>query len=363
MRLLKITLYMILPVMALISCREEAPIAEEGNAKMILTVMGDTSITNESVFVTLENAKVTASSEYGYIRGYTDANGVLTLEGIPSSTYNITTSLTHPAYSSILMSGSIDDIDIISGSIVYDTIYTSQISSTGIAINEIYSAGPKNDIYFFYDQFLEIYNYSDETKYLDGIIVARVGGEEEDGEGADLDNDGDMDDMTYIFKFPGSPGEENYPFEPGEFLVLAGRAINHQLSVSTAVDLSHADWEFYNQYSTSDFDNPDVPNLSNMRSDRTVDFLINLISDVVIITTGEDDNWEDGIDIDTILDGVQYKSSLTYKKTIDPRVDKGIVISPARYSGKSMQRVEPGEDTNNGTADWEILSSPTPGYQ
>ena len=74
-------------------------------------------------------------------------------------------------------------------------------------------------------------------------------------------------------------------------------------------------------------------------------------------------NWEDGIDIATVLDGVEYKSSTTGKKTLDTRIDKSFALSPPKYSGKSMQRREAGGDSNDGISDWEILSAPTPGRQ
>jgi hypothetical protein len=192
----------------------------------------------------------------------------------------------------------------------------------------------------------------------------RVSGNSEGkGPGADEGNDNDIDGITYIFKFPGTPGEKNYPFYPKTFKVLATTAINHQKSVAISIDLSNADWEFYNQYSVTDFDNPKVPNLINIRSDRTVDFLIGLTSDVIVLASGVDAVWEDGIDISTIIDGVQYASSPTSRKTLDSRVDKSFLLSPPRYSGKSMQRREPGGDSNDAMSDWEIISAPTPGKQ
>ncbi|MGD8779710.1 MAG: DUF4876 domain-containing protein [Ignavibacteria bacterium] len=359
MKTLKLIIVMSVAIVV-ISCREEAPLSEEGNAKLVLTVLGDTSITDGSVLVPLADAKVTLSSEYGYIIKYTDEEGILTLDGIPSTTYDINARLKHPTYSNILMSGTIEDVDIISGDAVYDTITASQTSGTGITINEIYACGPVNNIYFLYDQYIELYNYSEEIKYLDGMMVMRFSSVDT-RPGADDDGDDDIDGLTYAFKFPGSPGEKNYPFEPGTFLVLASKAVNHQNSVATSIDLSGADWEFYNQYSTSDFDNPSVPNLLSMRSDKTRDFMMGITSDIIVMSSGEDDNWEDGIDIDTIIDGVQFSKRLTPNKTLDSRVDKGVVVSPSRYSGQSMQRIESGEDTNNGTSDWEILPAPTPG--
>lgn len=351
---------------AFISCQQQMPVTPEGNAKATIIVVGDTTVVGTTpVYIPLKNAKVILSSEYGVSIKYTDSEGKLILEGIPSSTYNISARLPHPKYSNILLVGSLRDKEIISGKMVEDTIKAVQVANTGIAINEIYSCGPVNNIFFFYDMFIELYNYSNEVRYLDGMILMRVTGVSALGiePGVDEGNDGDIDGISSIFKFPGRSGEKNYPFYPNTFKVLALTAINHQKAVAASIDLSNADWEFYNQYSVSDFDNPKVPNLINIRPDRTTDFLISLTSDVIVLASGVDSNWEDGIDITTIVDGVQYASSPTSRKTLDKRVDKSFLLSPPRYSGKAMQRREPGGDSNDAMSDWEVINIPTPGRQ
>ena len=352
---------------AFLSCTKTMPVTTEGSAVLRLSVVGDTALQSAGpVYVPLKNAKVILSSEYGVMIKFTDAEGNLKLDGIASSTYSISARLIHPTMPSVLLVGTIKDQAIVSGKTYADTIHAEQVANTGIAINEIYCSGPINSIYFFYDQFIELYNYSEETRYLDGMMVMRVSGNSDaglKGPGADEGNDGDIDGVTYVFKFPGKPGEMNHPFYPKTFAVLATSALNHKNTVSTSIDLSHADWEFYNQFSISDFDNPMVPNLINMRSDRTTDFLINLVSDVIVLSSGVDSVWQDGIDITSILDGVQYKSSTTSSKTLDSRVDKSFMLSPPRYGGQSMQRREPGGDSNDAMSDWEIIPAPTPGRQ
>lgn len=360
----KISLLIFIFLIILLGCQEDPPIIPDGNAKISLFALGDTTLVDSIPhFVPMQNAKVILSSEYGLMIKYTDQNGSLFLEGLPASTYSISVRMPHPLNQNILIVGNIRDVEVTPGRIVTDTIIATQVANTGICINEIYAGGPLNNIFFFYDQFIELYNYSDETKYVDGMIITRVSGNNEGkGPGADEGDDGDIDGVTYIFKFPGKPGETNYPFYPHTYLVLASTAVNHKNVVSTSYDLSNANWEFYNQFSASDFDNPNVPNLINIRSDRTVDFLINLVSDVIVLSSGADSVWEDGLDLSTIVDGVQYKSSLTSRKTLDARVDKGFVQSPPKYSGKSMRRREPGVDTNDATLDWEAIPAATPGF-
>lgn len=351
-------------LMFLTGCGEDAPLIPEGDTSYELNVFWHTvPADTTSELVPMGNATVIFSSEYGIQTKTTDQNGYLKVEGLPSSVYSISCRMYHPADSSIQLVYNEKDVAITSGNPVTSTAVAEPISSTGIAINEIYCGGPLNNMFFFYDQYIELYNLSDSTKYLDGMMVMRFSGNNDGkGPGADEFDDGNIYGAVYIFKFPGSPGEENYPFPPKTFLVLASDAVNHTNTLSNSVDLSNADWEFYNQFSTIDIDNPSVPNLLNMRSESTVDFLINLVSDVIILASGEDSVYTDGIDINTVIDGVEYQSNPNSRKTLDDRIDRGYVISPPRYSGQSMQRRTPGGDTNDGTLDWETTPYPTPGY-
>ncbi|MCU7496267.1 MAG: DUF4876 domain-containing protein [Ignavibacteria bacterium] len=344
-------------------CAEKAPLMADGESKMIVRAFWNNSTDSIPHYVPMANAKVILNSEYGYIVKNTDANGVLELNNLPCAVYNVSVRMQHPMDPSVLLVGTKLSIGTSTEKAAIDTIFAKPVSSTGIAINEIYAAGPVSNLYW-YDQFIELYNSSDSVKYLDGMMVMRFSGNSTGkGPGADEGDDGDIDGLTYAFKFPGKCGEKNYPFPPKTFLVLASNAINHQKNYSTSVDLSHADWEFYNQYSALDMDNPKVPNLINMRPDITADFVIALTNDIVVLSNGKDQNWQDGIDISTILDAVEYQTTATVQKTLDPRLDRGYVLSPPRYSGRSIQRREAGVDTNDGSVDWETLAHPTPGYQ
>jgi len=358
--------YFFFPVVLILlgGCSEIPPVGVDGDAKIEIYSRWDSVRADQSTVPSpMKNAKAILSSEYGTFVKTTNENGVLTLTGLPSSIYSIAVRMQHPVDPNILLVGSLRDVQIISGIKFSDTILAKPISSFGIAVNEVYACGPVNSIFFFYDQFIELYNSSDSVKYLDGMQVMRVSGNSTGkGAGADEDDDGDIDGITYIFKFPGTPAEHNLPFNPKSYQVLASDGINHKSTVSNSVDLSNADWEFYNQFSANDLDNPNVNNLINIRSDRTADFLIGLNDDIIVIATGTDSVWIDGIDISSIIDGFEYQSSSTLKKTLDNRVDRGFALSPGKYGGQSMQRREPGGDTNDASLDWEIIPYPTPGY-
>ena len=362
MPLKNLKIFCLLVTSFIFSCRVEMPTACDGNGELKVICLWDSL----GLFAPIRNAKCIITSEYGIKIAETDDFGILRLTNLPESFYSVSVRGQHPLDWNVILVGVKKDIEVKSGVEVIDTIYANPTSGFGIVINEIYSSGPVNDIFYFFDQFIELYNSSDSVRYLDGIIVMRVSGNNEGlGPGADEGNDGDIDGVVYAYKFPGNPGERNYPIYPGQFVVLASKAIDHRKFVSTSIDLSNADWEFYNQYSPNDIDNPNIPNLINILPYRTTEFLINLVTDVVVIATGEDANVEDGVDISTIIDGVEYQSSPhpINKKTLDSRVDRGYVLSPPRYSGKSMQRKAPGFDTNDSSVDFEIIDKPTPGKQ
>ena len=207
------TIKLLIPLLffALIfGCEEKPPTMHDGEATIHFLALFNTSTDSLNPnYITLPNAKVILSSEYGIQIKKTDANGVFYCTGLPSSSYNISVRMPHPDDSKILLTANLKDINIISGHEFYDTVYAKPISSSGIAINEIYSGGPLNNLFFFYDQYIELYNSSDSVQYLDGFIVMRVSGNSDGkGSGADEDDDNDMDGVTYIFKFPGSAGRK-----------------------------------------------------------------------------------------------------------------------------------------------------------
>jgi len=233
----------------------------------------------------------------------------------------------------------------------------------GLRINEIYYAGSCASSFYFYDQFVELYNNSEDTLYLDGMIVTRQ-----------LSTvDPSMEDVDYVraiyaFQFPGTPvtGRE-HPVAPGQFVVIAADAIDHRPFCPSAVDLSTADWEMFNALG-NDYDNPSVPNLVNIMPNRTSDYMINLVHNAVVLANGSEHSMDaDGylrIPIRAIVDGVEYSSNAAVSKEMTIRVDAGFAgIGITRYAGYSTERKVPGLDTNNSTVDFVVILHPTPGYQ
>jgi hypothetical protein len=249
---------------------------------------------------------------------------------------------------------------------MYFTVDVYRITVSELKINEVYFAGSCASSFYFYDQFVELYNASDDTLYLDGIILTRQS----------QTVSADQEDINYVraiyaFQFPGTPlTGRQYPIAPGQHVVIASDAIDHSAYCPNAVDLSEADYECYTALG-SDYDNPLVPNLVSINPTSSADYLLNLVHNGVVIATGAEYSLEEYapgkayvvIPIRTIIDGVEYSSTADAQKQLTVRVDTGFAgIGCVRYSGQSTERKEPGFDTNNSTFDFVVLPHATPGY-
>lgn len=178
----------------------------------------------------------------------------------------------------------------------------------------------------------------------------------------------------YAFQFPGTPvsGRE-YPISPGQYIVVAADAVDHSL-YANAVDLSGADWEFFNPLG-SDYDVPGIPNVVNIHPESSIDFMINLSHNAVVFTTGEEVGYESYINssgyerirvtlpLYTVIDGVEYATNSDATKELTVRVDAGFAgLGCTKYSLQSTERREIGMDVNNSTFDFILLPSPTNGW-
>lgn len=174
----------------------------------------------------------------------------------------------------------------------------------GFVIKQIYYAGSDTKkAALNRDNFIEIYNNSDEVLYADSLIIGLAYGKANRNsddyslpnnqfdwsKSVGMDAAGDAnEDYIYakgLFMVPSDGTGKRYPVQPGHSIILAGTAVNHGGGYTDAkgvvqkaedptltVDLSGADFEVwfydYDQRENpgrtplaSDVDNPDVPNM------------------------------------------------------------------------------------------------------
>ena len=354
------------------SCGVDKPLLPEGRNTLALVALDTSGVYGEGQRA-VSGAKVEISSPTFIYRkeAVTDADGRLVIENMPSGEYRIQVSLRDTEHNVLLMGQNQRKLE--TASAATDTVFMSFISISPIVINELYYCGCNASSFYFFDQFVELYNSTSDTLYLDGYFMCRS----TQVEGIiDFDNE-DYSLGYYVYAFPGVRGvTRQCPIMPHGFLVLAGDAINHRLYGSLCVDLSNADWEFLNA-AANDYDNLAVPNLLPI-SNQGNDFSFNLAHCALWLSTGEEYAFATHcymsgssqicseymhIPNRTIVDAVEYSANPASPRYMSIHLDAGPGgEGVTRYSGVSIERKVPGLDSNNSAFDFEKTYPPTPGY-
>lgn len=377
----KIVFFFVLLLVKFNSCSLQKPTAIDATSAIKFVVIDTTGISPvDSVIgiAPVRQARVRLfSTEYGKpLDFWTDARGEVSASDMLASHYRIAVDKRISAeemfqarqvFKEGMLKGSLETDIVAADPSRADTIKMNLSILSSIVVNEIYYSGPANSGLYYSDQFVELYNASDNTQYLDSLIVCRAS--------QTPDYIGQFCEVYYAYQFPGNG--KDYPIEPGEFVVVAQDAMDHVKvgGAAGSVDLSSADWECYNQLG-NDLDNPQVPNLININPNRKIDFMIGLSGNGVVLAKVTDHSQlvfnEKGfilLNFSDVLDGVEYAANTDATKEMDPRLDAGFAGKGIqKYSGKSTERENPesggaGYDTNNSTFDFVSIYRPTPGYQ
>ncbi len=365
---------------ALNSCSLNKPTDVDGKCSLHLIAVDTTGVYQPDAvtgIAAVDSAEVKIySPQYNKTYyGLTDEHGKFNIEDLLASRYIISVSKLVPEYSKpdelpknkdMLLNGLFESAIFKNQAITTDTIKLDKKILSGILINEIYYSGNNCNGTAWGDQFVELYNASDVTLFLDQLIVATT------IMPANYFND--YAEAKIVYQFPGSGYD--FPIAPGEFVVIAQDAINHTIEGSDfcSVDLSQAEWEFFNQY--GDNDNDLVPNLENINPNKKGEFIMGLVyGGLFLIKRGKTNELTFSstgsilFDLNDLLDGVQYSRSDDIPKIFHEKIDAGFAgIGLQKYTGMSIERENPltgeaGYDTDNSAVDFVINSSPTPGFQ
>ena len=335
----------------------------------------------------------------------TTAQGIASFTGITPGTYTVTASVSLSSSEAealtgiaqeIQLSGVSSNVNLMAGQEVPVDINLDGSPLGGLVFKEVYYTGSKtpSEGNYFSDQFIELYNNSTETIYLDNLYIADIYGV------SGLINSSNVptqfqDDQNNVYansvwKIPGSGTD--HPLAPGESIVIAQDGVNHQLdelNPNSPVDLSAADWETYNvRDDNRDADAPAVPNLERMYFTGGFDWLITVFGPgLVIFRTDDFDSLEQvpypdpeyadifdprvKIPNELVIDAFEAlkdSNSGSFKR-IPVALDAGFVYADDTYTAQSFRRkvattIEGRvvlKDSNNSTEDFEILDTPTPG--
>ena len=134
-----------------------------------------------------------------------------------------------------------------------------------LVISEVYDGGGINTVLdYHWAQYAELYNNSDTTVYLDGMLWGSGFGWGGAAVFTCEEQVGFREDPAGVWsqqfhQFPGTGAD--YPVAPGQVITIALDAVDHSQVHPSLPDLSNADFELEG---SSDPDNPDVPNMPNM---------------------------------------------------------------------------------------------------
>lgn len=244
-----------------------------------------------------------------------DDNGIVSLDKISPGNYDIEAVLTISAADYLNYTSTVVEDAVVFNGVLKSQSIVQQSNSLKIMLN----AGQIGDwvfkqIYYvgshttngasFRDQFIEIYNNSNQVLYADSLYIVQALGTTSRLTAIDLStgfyqtdtkqwdwtksigmNDSKANtDYVYgknIWMIPGSG--KDHPVQPGKSLIIAGTALNHKAPYtgndgkavnvkdpSLTIDLSGADFEIYQgdipgqSVLASDIDNPNVKNLINV---------------------------------------------------------------------------------------------------
>lgn len=282
---------------------------------------------------------------------------------------------------------------------------TASAIGGGLVIKEFYYTGSKTPEggNYFADQFIELYNNSDEVIYLDGIGIGQLHPTTSWSPSVWVDADGDLQNrvpvQNYTAVFPGNGTQ--HPLQPRTSVVIAQDGIDHKSdpagNPNSPVNLGNADWEYYvgDLNGGRDADAAGVPNLKIIYTTTTslVDQLYSVFGAGLIIFKHPEGTTPEAyvenpanfsiapgssantqyllINKEYVLDAVEFVDadpSRRYKR-IPADLDAGYAYDPeGTYTSKSARRkvkqVIDGKavykDTNNSTEDFLLGQIPSP---
>lgn len=203
------------------------------------------------------NKIVTLRSQRMIYTAETDLNGVAQFKNIIPDIYDVYTSWDLSSEQYVEMNDSLVENKpaLISGISTLKKVFSDSLISLNtlltvkqdLLISKVYASGTKdvNNGKYEVDQYVEIFNNSDITQYVDGIYLALVEGDSPIAFSA-KNNPFDIH-ARQVFRFPGDG--DDYPVLPGKSIVVCNSAINHLQNAPISVDLQSAEFEFKNTLS------------------------------------------------------------------------------------------------------------------
>lgn len=391
------------------SCKDDEVVQLANLNVQVDIADGFTGLSAEGISVSITN-----TVDNGVETALTNASGLASFFDIAPGTYNVAATLELTAeeagaasgyYEEMTLNAVENNVNLLGGVDSDITITLDGKASSSLVIKEFYYNGANDPTWsvLFKDQFVEIYNNSDEVVYADGLYLASLAPTANGSSANDVPLGLDLTEYVYaskILRVPGT-GTQN-PIQPGESIVICLNAVDYTnggANASYTVDLSNADFETYaidwlaslgrtgNAY--FDLDNVDVPNMEciylNIENYGWFNFdapsasIAIFNDDSYAVETIVDPNSSETnpiyytkIKTENIIDGIDmmFDADKGNFKRLPVSIDAGFnYIEGNTYTSKSVRRLIAKnidgrnilKDTNNSANDFEVIDLPTPG--
>lgn len=306
-----------------------------------------------------------------------------------------TVSVHYQSVAGLVFSGRIESLALVPGQGEIPDVVELPLnrSETGaLVIKEVYYAGCVGRLGEDYqaDQYITLYNNSEETVYLDGLCIAVVdpaNGESPWMKYTDMKRV-PVNDLTW--QFPGTGND--YPLAPGAGTTIAANAVNHtggEYRHANSIDLSGVDWGFWDaSLSGQDIQAGVKPmKLIAKLNPNTSKFSFPVIGPTIMVFSFQDIAAEEYINnmdnreprphssvrnklylmipeewVIDCIECVENASLVTRKRVPDELNNTPAYIPEGTYSGKSLVRRKTVgaegriiyQDTNNASEDFEV---------
>lgn len=302
-------------------------------------------------------------------------------------TVTITGEMSHELYN-YNYSGSAVNIDVLEQDKIVN-VSVGAAKSGALVFKEVYYSGsrtPSNGSYFR-DQFYEIYNNSELTQNVRNLSIANIYPLTATAnlpiwEGPDADK------YIYCITIWSVPNDRDYPLEPGESIIIAQMADNHQregLNPACPVNLISAEFETLINTTAVILDNPAINMTMSFWAKPSPQWLTSVFGSAFVLFYPEEPidpnsptevvipqgltakNYR--IPIANIVDALEAVNTPTHfqLKRMPVLLDAGAVTVNGTYIGKSVARkiketLSDGRhiyaDTNNSSEDFEVMDTP-----
>ncbi len=335
-----------------------------------------------TVTVTADNGEVVraVTGDDGAVR-FEAPSGAWTLRATRSLTPDETAALTGHARAVTVDA----EVAVGAGDAAPSTVTLRAPRLGGLVIRELYYAGSPGvgGAHYFSDQFVEVFNNSTETLWLDGLCIADLHGPAGAINPGTAPTPWGADDAAVVaesvWQVPGSGRE--HPLAPGASAVLAHDGTNH--APMSPLDLSDADWEAYNERADQrDVDHPTVPNLTRVVFNGGFDWLLPVFGGSVVLFRVDDPTSLDRVAVTGFagrrvrvpaaavidaVDALMDADSARYKR-VPASLDRGFTHVAGTYTGESVRRRVVArvagrvvvQDTDDSGADFEVAATPSP---